>query len=526
MGAKSSVATIQVAFEGSSTVFSPGDVVRGKAYLSVTQEEVNCVSIGSRILGQEKTKVTYTTHSGSGKNRKTHRHTARECRNFLDSPFCLQRIPEGRIVRGQYEYPFSFTIPRGCPASMETTGGKDQCGIVYSVEVWLDRPGMLRWDIRSTMQITVLNSVPPFSKTPIYIEPHTQALYSMCCIHRGEIVLGGSAESSALHAGERTSVKYAAHNNSTAGVKAIEISLDEKTAFSARGHHAHKNVRLFFCRISASEARLDLAARMGHMSDTEETLRSLNNLLESSETEKSFTIPASARSSYNGSIILVVHTLTIRVCTTFGTANPSVSRNIAIYSKATPEQPFEEEEGSAPPHQYQLPSDWAPVVAEAVVLPPLILTATVVHDEENDKNAMIYPSAPPITDYSSDNRYNSVSGLIKGLRGSYDPCGEVNRFIAQGNVVDSLQPKNYFDLFSAISSPWDQQRVADILAAHLTFISCERVARAAAASQELCQREVVETLLKVQPLVDRENSNLVMQELTPFQRMTVEKYFR
>jgi hypothetical protein len=53
----------------------------------------------------------------------------------------------------------------------------------------------------------------------------------------------------------------------------------------------------------------------------------------------------------------------------------------------------------------------------------------------------------------------------------------VNKYVAEGSKVE------FFHLFQAANGAFDQLRMADILAAHLTSISCAKVARAAAGGE-------------------------------------------
>jgi hypothetical protein len=389
------------------------------------------------------------------------------------------------------------------------------------MEVWLDRPGMLRWDIRHRQRITVRTSVPPGPKTPLYMEPSSYPMVSMCCIGRGTVVLGGSAESCVLYAGEPTSVKYAAKNNGTVPIKAIEVSVTEFVHFSARGHHSSTSAALFHKRIEAGDACLDLAPQQGPLSlDDAETLRMLNSLLQSDSTKVPFTIPPSARSTYNGAIIRITHVFSIRAITTFGTANPTISRELVLYSKAPVQDAVEE--GSQVPLP-ALPAGWAPVVATAVVVPETRITAAVAYEEHDDNKPVVYPSAPTEV-YPAVMRFTSSAQLIQALQNTYDPCGELDKYIRQGNQVDALLPEEFFGVFKAVNDVFDQLRLADILASHLTSISCVKVARAAAGAKDMCRRDVVEKLLTAGPLTDPQEVQVLKQQLSAFEFMTVEKY--
>ena len=448
----------------------------------------------------------------------------------MDQRFCLQTVPTGKIRRGQYEYPFQFAIPGGAPASMGLggRGGSNQCSIGYYMEVWLDRPGFLRWDIKNRVFVNVTNPPPAGRNVPLYIEPTTMPLHSCCCIRRGDIMMGGSAESNILSAGGQSSVKYAVQNSSTVPVKAIEVTIAERVTFSARGHHSAHTVNLYHTRLTPAEAGLDLALRPSQKGQPNPELMELRNMLESDAFKLDFTIPATARNSYNGCIVRVEHIFAIKAITAFGSANPSISRKVQMFSQTRPEQAalFEKSSGSqkTPDAPLEaLPVDWNPAVAQSVELPPMALCFPVAHVEDNDKTPVAYVSAT--TSFPAVEVYRSFDQFLAALKMNYDPCGKLERYIRNGNSVDALTAEQFFAMFAAINDPFDQQRFAETLATSLTSITCAKVARSAAAAKDMCKREVVEKLLTVK-LADKEGVELVKAQLTPFQFMTVEKYFQ
>eukprot|EP01032_Pedospumella_encystans_P022041 gene22041-24987_t len=543
MGNKTSVATLRVVFDNPDAL--SGTSATGKAYLSVNKDEVSCGSIGCRVLGQEITQVRYTRTTGSGKNKRTTHHTAHQRTNFMDQRFCLLTLPTNTIRRGQYEYPFQFTIPNNAPASMSAGGrAHASCSISYSVEVWLDRPGFMRWDIKHQQFLNVSNPAPVGTKVPLYIEPCQVPVHSFCCIHRGNILMGGAAESSILSAGGPASVKYAMQNSSTVPVKAIEVTLTEIVRFSAQGHHSSSSTALFHTRLSPQDAGLDQALRPLENGSQGGDLMALRDMLESDRFKVNFNIPAGARNTYNGSIIHVEHSLMIKVITTFGSANPTLQRPIQMFSRARPEfltvamaEGSEEDEGasfiknpSAPEEvHHAVPAGWSPSVAQRVELPPLALCYPVAHLDQDDNAPVTYVS---VSAYPAIEVYKTFDQFLAALKQNYDPCGKLERYIRYQNTtkahaLDALTAPQFYAMFSAVPDSFDQQRFAEILAVALSCISCDKVAQAARACRDICKREVVEKLLTAGPITDKATgANLIRNELTPFQFMTVEKYFQ
>jgi hypothetical protein len=527
MGNKASAATIAVTFDRTDT--TPGETATGKVYLSVNQPQVECVSVGCRIVGQESTQVTYTTEENDidGKSHTT-THTATEKRNFLYMQFCLQQVPGGSIQNGQFEYPFQFTVPAGCPASMASLiskYGSDGFNIQYYVEAWLDRPGMMRWDIRNKQIFTVYTRPSTSTKTPIYMEPCPVYLNTFFCVPRGYVVLGGAAESSVLCAGENTVIKYAVQNNSAVNIKAVEVIIEQKVMITAQGHRETGKTVLFKKRLTAGECKADLSALVGNPLDQEQTWRKLTEVLRSDLTDVPVVIPQTACCTYYGSIVCISHEMTIKVCTGFGCSNPSVTRPITMYSRGNAQSVYDAKDGFAPPPA--LPAGWSPVVAQAVVFPAMARTSAasaVTYVEPDEHAKVVYATAPevPVAVASA----SSLPQLLQTLRSSYDPVGDLSVYIKNGGRLDDMQENDFFQLFSAVNDIFDQQRVADVVAANLTSITCGKVARAAAGTKDMCRREVVEKLLAVQPLVDKQNAGEVYKQLTAFQAMTVERYFK
>jgi hypothetical protein len=189
-----------------------------------------------------------------------------------------------------------------------------------------------------------------------------------------------------------------------------------------------------------------------------------------------------------------------------------------MYSKLLQES-FESSEASAPP---ALPADWTPAVSEMVQFPTIQVSAPVEHTEQDDQQPIVYASAVSFV----PGIYKSFDELLQALKKTYDPCGELERYIRQGNKIDDLYPEQFYFLFKAVDDGFDQQRIADIMAQQMTTVTCEKVARAAAGSKDMCKREVVEKLLAAGQIMDKENAHLIKAEVTVFQYMTIERYFR
>jgi hypothetical protein len=557
-------------------------LVTGKVYLQVNQNSVSCGSIGARVIGGEHTAVKYTTSTGSGKHRKTTTRTARSSSHFMDVSICLATIPNDTLTPGCYEYPFSFTVPNGAPASMNCNG-RSSCSVSYVMEVWLNRPGLMRWDIKNKRMFLVVSEVSANSVTPLIMEPSMQPVSTMCCFKRGEVYAGAVLSSAMLVSGGQTTIKYAIQNVSTSRINAIEISVVERIYFHARGHGSTRMNIVLFVRLDPRTANFDMGALSkeaikeqrekraargqgaghGRSAADSDVLESLHHILSGENHKFDALVSAAAKSTFRGNLITVSHQLQIKIVTPYGTSNPVFTRPLLMFSRSSRDQGattgdgYEMTEPEFAPQS--MPADWAPVVAARAELPAFPLMATAVtfdvdpeqqQNESSSNGPVIYPacanplaSAPalaavpggPLAAAAAAKGAASapavpagVNGLLGMLQGSYDPCGMLDLWLSNpANKLSQLSPDDFSSLFKTLRDVAQQLNFADLLAKRLDKITCGIVAKSALGADEMVRREVVEKLLQAGPLVDKaDHIEDIQQVLTQFQYMTVEQYIK
>jgi hypothetical protein len=371
MGGQASVATICPAFD--EPVVCAGQNVTGRVYLSVIQGEVNCLSIGCRVSGQELTAVTYTKPSSDGKQST---HLAVEKRRFMDMRICLHNTAEGVLRCGHYEFPFVFTMPATAPATTYA-GDPAHCGYInYTLEVWLDRPGSLRWDIRG--KSTVIVAPPPavYARTPMYIQPQSLDLRSLLFFDRGSVFLGWQAESDVTQAGETMIVKFGVANFTRVRFLEVEVKLTQHANVNANGKRGSTKTRLFWTHFSG--AFLNRAVPL-MPSDKEVALRQLGDAVRGEDPKNptpTFTVrmpvpPDTAPSHQNGDRVQIRHELKVKLWTTTGTNNLRWTQQIRVVNPAPmyiPERWLRSDKcGPA----LQLPTNWAPHIEPVAVLPEI-----------------------------------------------------------------------------------------------------------------------------------------------------------
>ena len=120
-------ATLAVAFDEPRPCYASGQPLSGRVYLSVTSAEGTVAdSLQLTLSGAEKAKVHYTTRhtTGHGDSKKTvtKHHYARARRALFSIEVPLATFRGGRVLPGQYEYPWRVdALPEGLPSSMHAS---------------------------------------------------------------------------------------------------------------------------------------------------------------------------------------------------------------------------------------------------------------------------------------------------------------------------------------------------------------------------------------------------------------------
>jgi hypothetical protein len=364
-----------VAFD--QPVIHAGSEVTGKAYLSVNQEQLSCASIRGRIVGLEMAVVTcYVANSD---NSRMVRRTEYDRWRFVDESFPICVVPQGVIRRGHYEFPFNFTMPATAPATMYAGDSQNFGFINYTIEVCLYRPGALLWDLCHKRSITVAPTLAVYPTPPIYQAPRSFDVRSLLLFNRGNVLVGWRTESSVVHAGESTSVNFAVLNYSSAPIKFVDVKLTEYATLTALGHH-RKNTkrRLFQTRLSPEEIGLSFGGPQV-VTNLQTALRQLSEALMSEGATAHtpvcsvrISVPQDAASSHpSGCNIKIRHELKLQLVTAFGTNNLCLTQQICVVNPAPRDIPPAVLRSEVCGEAFQVPPDWAPLVAPMVTIPRL-----------------------------------------------------------------------------------------------------------------------------------------------------------
>lgn len=460
----SSSCVIAVQIDAHGPVFGGGQLA-GKVYLSVPTNGYSADTLNLKFYGREATAVVYHEHHNKRRTRKVAHGESPIV--VLDLP--LARFPNGQVEKGNYEFPFLFTLPYGLPGKQGSkTPNASYYVIEYFLEARLHRPGWLKWDVTNHQEVFLMDPPESSVATPTFNEPVTRPVYFMCCFNQGNMSLLTNVDNSRVGVGEPLKVDYSIYNASSARIKALEICLVESVRYTAHGKHHGETNELYKNRIEAGllhgiEHNDEHNVKPNLMGD--ELFHEMNRHLSNVQ----FNIPA-CRSTFAGKLGTIRHTVAVRIITDIGSENPRLELALSVYQPSSAVfQGIMPEVGT----DFARPVDWQAQAAPVMALHPTFAVATAVSASEpplvravivdvpgnNNNNRSSSsssmaksPDAPPAPPSAPD--MTSVSSLVGMLQSHGNPFTEVSllkEWLTYGDVPQLLNGSGALtSLFGAI----------------------------------------------------------------------------
>jgi hypothetical protein len=269
-------------------------------------------------------------------------------------------------------------MPASAPATTYS-GDSVHCGYInYTMKVWLDRPGSLRWDIRNKSTVIVAPTLAVHAKTPMYVPPQRLDLRSLLFLERGNVFLGWKMESDVIYAGEMLTFKFAVANFTEVRIMGVCVKLTQYSKFNAHSHCGATKKRLCWTHFTPEQVGLSNAVPLvpsdqeAALERLREALRSANPTAHIPSCTVRIPVPLDAASSYqNGEHFEIRHELKVKLWTTFGTNNVRVTQQVYVLKTDPVHVPEKRLRSDKCGPALQLPLNWAPHIEPVAVLPEI-----------------------------------------------------------------------------------------------------------------------------------------------------------
>eukprot|EP00977_Amphora_coffeiformis_P016705 scaffold5237_cov179-Amphora_coffeaeformis.AAC.18 len=292
-----------------------------------------------------------------------------------------------------YVMPFTIRLPTSLPSSDSFLEDSS----VGSYRIQYKLRARVAGKAKKETYLRIQSQPLPDERVPCIIQPTNYALSSLRLVNRGRILLAARVEDTHVGRGEHIALHLACHNDSTAELQRVKISLVEElywTATSTSAARLHRS-RTLFCLRDVTVPGLDKSVKTREhvrslTANQEESFHQLYTELMSGRNKVLIKLPTQMRDTYRGRIVKVIHHLVIDMKTEKTVTNPSVSIPLRIGEPAV--------RSSGPPLPVVLPAappvqrHYNPTGATAAAIPsaPSQALASVPPLE-----ATAIPSAPP-----------------------------------------------------------------------------------------------------------------------------------
>ncbi|XP_026493524.2 arrestin domain-containing protein 17-like [Vanessa tameamea] len=227
----------RMVLESPNGAYYSGQTVRGK--LTFEQNKVKSFrGIYVKILGF--CKVHWTTTESRRVNGKTttYRKTHESYEEYVNMKVYLVGGESGdhQIQPGHYDYPFTFNLPAGCPASFEGNYGH----IRYEIKAVVDRA--FKFDQEKKIAVRVITPMDlnsdPYCREPIEME--FNASYCCCCFSSGSCDTVVNAPMSGYCPGQTIPIEISCENKGNVEISQIVIRIVKEVVFIATHHSGRR----------------------------------------------------------------------------------------------------------------------------------------------------------------------------------------------------------------------------------------------------------------------------------------------
>jgi hypothetical protein len=214
---------ISIGVETDQSDYAAGSTLRGKVYLSVNSKQGQTVAVQSlqlRLIGKESAVVHHqSSHKDSRDNHRRENHYERWTHTFFHVEYPLYTYLNQRATVGQYEYPFSISLPQNLPSSLSAKSGESHCEVEYELIAILVQPGgsnnsLFRSSPQGTKKISISASVEAPNDTSVQHPVEIIPVNCCCCSKKGSMNLETAMDKTVVTPYDTIGVQFRCKNNS------------------------------------------------------------------------------------------------------------------------------------------------------------------------------------------------------------------------------------------------------------------------------------------------------------------------
>ncbi len=234
MGNTESSQNVSLGVRTEKVSYLAGETVKGSVYV-MCQSGIQATGVFLRVKGCER---VYYTERRTGRDMEDRDRTYQDEVSFFNVTMPLLTSPQNILSPGQYQIPFSFTLPYSLPGVFpeeEGINGSEtyRCAIEYEVLVYVEVPGVFSNNIKHRQLLAVTASMDPKAIHAETVEAIKKVCF-LCCIPRGEIWMRASMNQSHYRPGETATIVLEMNNGSKAAIEHVTLRLVRRLRLGTR----------------------------------------------------------------------------------------------------------------------------------------------------------------------------------------------------------------------------------------------------------------------------------------------------
>lgn len=357
-----------------------------------------------------------------------------------------------------------------------------------------------------------------------------------CCFNRGDVTFGANVDDTRVGCGEDIKVDFGCKNETGVEIQDVDAVVTQRVEWYANNHSSTKEdtiVERQFMQTSDMRAltkeELQQMEENQSRSVADNLLREIRQMVQDGTNSVSLNIPQfqGVCDTYHGALIHVTHTLRITIQTPGLSSNPSVTIPLQIVSPANIQVDNNEEPGEGGSNAYTPVLDgWDAenvTEAEIVYAPSAPILGGNAANGMNEDEIVVDPfinemggSEPP-----------SLPILLKKLDLALSAKSTIQTLLKDAeweSIFKNLAPNDFASIMKGIKVEFDQAEVANLVAENVENFICAHVVAAYRIVAEWTREQLVRKLLPYCTDV-KENSHLIMENLTSWERVCLERDF-
>jgi hypothetical protein len=236
---------ISIGVETDQSDYAAGSTLRGKVYLSVNSKQGQTVAAQSlqlRLIGKESAVVHHqSSHTDSRDNHRSENHYERWTHTFFQLEYPLYTYLNQRATVGQFEYPFSISLPQNLPSSLSASSGESHCEVEYELVATLVQPGgsnnsLFRSSPQGTKKISISASVEAPNDTSVQHPVDIIPVNCCCCSKKGSMTLETALDKTVVTPYDTIGVQFQCKNNSSSEVHTIVVQMEQIIEWKCNMH--------------------------------------------------------------------------------------------------------------------------------------------------------------------------------------------------------------------------------------------------------------------------------------------------